>query len=169
MSNSLKCVLMLCYHVTKQNFNKKLKKEELKKKWNSNQNTSGVKEVAAKNLKKAMLKMMWNLNGRPRPSVVNGIKIFDNDDHIDQAAKQLLSANCLKLKWQATVTFCSLVIIIKNFNSINSNQQVHFDLSSFTVWPFLDSWLQLFYTRGVDKYVYPLWSTLCSCCFIVYH
>ena len=26
---------------------------------------------------------------------------------------------------------------------------VHFDFTSFSVWPFLNSWQQLFYTRGV--------------------
>ena len=46
---------------------------ELPKKVNSNQNTPGVKKVAAKNLKKAILKKMSNQNGWPRSPAVDGI------------------------------------------------------------------------------------------------
>ena len=49
-----------------------------------NQNTPGVKKVAAKNLKKAMVEMMWNRNGQPRPTAVDRIKIFYNDDQAVQ-------------------------------------------------------------------------------------
>ena len=53
------------------------------------------------------MKKMWNQIGRPRPPAVDEIKIFDNDDN---AAKHS----------ERKRTFYGLVIIIKNFNFINS-------------------------------------------------
>ena len=79
------------------------------------------------------MKKMWNQIGRPKPPAVGEIKIFDNDD---KAAKHSFS---LKM-------FCSLqvVIIIKNFNFINSrrpwppNLILHlFHPGLFSSWPLL--------------------------------
>ena len=50
-----------------------------------------------------------NQIGRPRPPAVNEIKIFDNDS---KATKHSFSLRM----------FCGLVIIIKNFNFINSRR-----------------------------------------------
>ena len=59
-----------------------------------------------------MLKKMRNENGWPRPPAVDGIKIFDNDD---QATKHYCCLPTAQSYWQATVMFCSLVIVIKKF------------------------------------------------------
>ena len=82
------------------------------------------KKVVAKNLKKTMLKKMGNQNGWSRPPSVDGIP---------GRKTLLLPANYLAgnsnvlwpghhYTWQATVMFCGLVIIIKNFISINSRR-----------------------------------------------
>ena len=55
--------------------------------------------------------------GSQRPPAVDRIK-FDNDDRPGYKTL-LLPATITSSSWQATVIFCSLAIIIKNFNSIN--------------------------------------------------
>ena len=69
-----------------------------------NQNTPGVKKVAAENQKKAMLKKMQNQNGRPRPPAVDAIKFL-----IMMTRPQNITVACLLYR-QATVIFCGLVI-----------------------------------------------------------
>ena len=76
----------------------------------------------------------------------------------------------LRLKMgQVTVMFCSLVIIIKNSNSINSKRPWPpiFDLASFSAWPFLDSWPQLFSPGCFDWDTticksYTIWIIQCT-------
>ena len=52
------------------------------------------KKSCGQESKKAMLKKMGNQNRRPRPSGIDGVKIFDNDD---QAAKHYYYLLTVKL------------------------------------------------------------------------
>ena len=62
----------------------------------------------------------------------------------------LLLTTIISSNLQTTVMFCGLVIFIKNFNFINGGGLGHpFWFHIFSAWPFLDSWLYLFYTRDV--------------------
>ena len=40
----------------------------------------------------------------------------------------------------------------------------HFDFTSFSAWPFLDSWLQPFYTMGVLVGIHSIYSTSQELC-----
>ena len=80
-----------------------------------------------------------------KASAVDEIKTFDNDD---KAVKRSFSLRM----------FCGLVIIIKNFNFINSRRPslaAEFDFTSFSSQPLFSSWLLVLhqgcfgYTRGV--------------------
>ena len=81
------------------------------------------------------MKKTWNQTGLPRTPAVDGIKVFDNHD---KAAKRSFSLRM----------FCSLVIMIKNFNFINSRRPWPPNLISHLFHP-VSSWPLLFYTRGV--------------------
>ena len=79
---------------------------------------------------------MRNQIGRPRPPAVDEIKIFDNDDN---AAKHS----------ERKRTFCGFVIIIKNFNFIDSRRPWPPNLISHLFHPGLfNSWPLLFLHQG---------------------
>ena len=95
------------------------------------------KKVAAKNLKGHAEK---DVKSKCQPMQgLRGIKIFDYDD---QATEHYY---CLPTTQQATVMFgmwSSLSIFL--IASIAETSATHFDVTSISAWPFLDSWLQLF-------------------------
>ena len=92
------------------------------------------------------MKKMWNQIGQLRPPAVDEIKIFDNND---KAAKRSFRM------------FCNLVIIIKNFNFINSRRPWPPNLISHLFHPDLfSSWPLLFYTRGVLVEISLLFSSI---------
>ena len=70
--------------------------------FNPNQNTPGVIKVVANNLKMTMVKRCKIKRG-PRSLAVDGIKIFDDDDH---TTKYYCCLTLTSSGWQATMSVC---------------------------------------------------------------
>ena len=107
------------------------------------------KKSSGQELIKAGMKKMWNQIGLPRPPAVVGIKIFDNDDEATKHSER---------------RFCGVVIIIKNFNFINSSRPWPPNFSSHL--PSLVLGHYFFCTRGD---LFEIWITyLGHACLINY-